>query len=253
MSLDFQICLDRSDQSRLRFVFGLKCPENLLINGAVRHDMLNDHSFSSLTLPPEPCYGLGIELQGPCEAEPDDCVAAGLEIETVSSRSRVDQGYWDFAVVPSADTVGFVQLGKRDTPIMQPFHDPLQIMLVPIGHQKRLTVCRLDDVLQSIQLLLMNGDRIPGIVVNGTIGHLGELAGEDCGRALRCAAAFTAAADYLGKNCAGGESFTVGDVTVKGMTGQTAQALADGLRQSAERLMAPYAVSGTFCFKGVRG
>ena len=71
--------------------------------------------------------------------------------------------------------------------------------------------------------------------------------------ALRCAAAFTAAADYLGKNCAGGESFTVGDVTVKGMTGQTAQALADGLRQSAERLMAPYAVSGTFCFKGVRG
>ena len=62
-----------------------------------------------------------------------------------------------------------------------------------------------------------------------------------------------AAADYLGKNCAGGESFTVGDVTVKGMTGQSAQALADGLRQSAERLMAPYAVSGTFCFKGVRG
>ena len=80
-----------------------------------------------------------------------------------------------------------------------------------------------------------------------------QIAGEDCGRALRCAAAFTAAADYLGKNCAGGESFTVGDVTVKGMTGQTAQALADGLRQSAERLMAPYAVSGTFCFKGVRG
>lgn len=39
LSLDFQICLDRSDQSRLHFVFGLKCPENLLINSAVRHDM----------------------------------------------------------------------------------------------------------------------------------------------------------------------------------------------------------------------
>ena len=62
-------------------------------------------------------------------------------------------------------------------------------------------------------------------------------AGEVCSGVLRCAAAFTAAAD----------------VTVKGMTGQSAQALADGLRQSAERLMAPYAVSGTFCFKGVRG
>ena len=92
----------------------------------------------------------------------------------------MDQGYRDFAVVPSADTVGFVQLGKRDMAIMQPFHDPLQIMLIPIGHQKRLAVCRLDNVLQSVQLLLVNGDRIPGIVVNGTIGHLGELAGEGC-------------------------------------------------------------------------
>ena len=85
LSLDFQICLDRSDQSRLRFVFGLKCPENLLINSAVRRDMLNDHSFGSLTLPPEPCYGLGIELQGPCEAEPDDGVAAGLKIEAAEA------------------------------------------------------------------------------------------------------------------------------------------------------------------------
>ena len=54
-------------------------------------------------------------------------------------------------------------------------------MLVPISHQKRLTVCRLDNVLQSVQLLLVNGDRIPGIVVNGTVGHLGEFAGEGCG------------------------------------------------------------------------
>lgn len=72
--------------------------------------------------------------------------------------------------------------------------------------------------------------------------------------ALRCAAAFTAAADYLGKNCAGAaESFTVGDVTVRSVSGQSAAALAGALRQSAERLMEPYAVSGTFCFKGVQG
>lgn len=48
--------------------------------------------------------------------------------------------------------------------------------------------------------------------------------------ALRCAAAFTAAADYLGKNCAGAESFTVGDVTVRGASGQSAMALAGALR-----------------------
>ena len=70
---------------------------------------------------------------------------------------------------------------------------------------------------------------------------------------LRCAAAFTAAADYLGKNCAGAESFTVGDVTVRGTSGQSAMALAGALRQSAERLMEPYAAFGAFCFKGVRG
>lgn len=75
----------------------------------------------------------------------------------------------------------------------------------------------------------------------------------DCGGALRCAAAFTAAADYLGKRCAGAESFTVGDVTVKQAAGQTAAALAKELRETAARLMEPYAVSGTFCFKGVRG
>ena len=49
---------------------------------------------------------------------------------------------------------------------------------------------------------------------------------------LRCAAAFTAAADYLGKNCAGAESFTVGDVTVRGASGQSAMTLAGALRQS---------------------
>ena len=62
-------------------------------------------------------------------------------------------------------------------------------------------------------------------------------AGEVCSGVLRCAAAFTAAADYLGKNCAGGESFTVGDVTVKGMTGQSAQALAEtGYRVLREQI-----------------
>ena len=78
-------------------------------------------------------------------------------------------------------------------------------------------------------------------------------AGEVCSGVLRCAATFTAAADYLGKNCAGAESFTVGDVTVRGASGQSAMALAGALRQSAERLMEPYAASGAFCFKGVRG
>lgn len=75
---------------------------------------------------------------------------------------------------------------------------------------------------------------------------------EDCGGALRCAAAFMAAADYLGKQCRA-ESFTVGEVTVRQSGGQSAAVMAETLRQTAERLMRPYAASGEFCFRGVRG
>ena len=75
---------------------------------------------------------------------------------------------------------------------------------------------------------------------------------EDCGGALRCAAAFMAAADYMGKRCRA-ESFTVGEVTVRQSGGQSAAVMAETLRQTAERLMHPYAASGNFCFRGVRG
>ena len=60
---------------------------------------------------------------------------------------------------------------------------------------------------------------------------------EDCGGALRCRA----------------ESFTVGEVTVRQSGGQSAAVMAETLRQTAERLMRPYAASGEFCFRGVRG
>ena len=74
---------------------------------------------------------------------------------------------------------------------------------------------------------------------------------EDCGGALR-SAAFMAAADYLGKQCRA-ESFTVGEVTVRQSGGRSTAVMAETLRQTAERLMRPYAASGEFCFRGVRG
>lgn len=81
----------------------------------------------------------------------------------------------------------------------------------------------------------------------------GSDATEDRETALRCAAAFTAAADYLGKQRMESASFTVGDVSVRSAAGQSGAALARELRETAERLMEPYAASGRFCFKGVRG
>ena len=83
-------------------------------------------------------------------------------------------------------------------------------------------------------------------------GRLREDAG-DCGEALCCAAAFTAAADLAAGQGGGMTSFTAGEISVKGCGGAEAIARAAALRQTAERLMAPYAQTGDFAFKGVRG
>jgi len=76
---------------------------------------------------------------------------------------------------------------------------------------------------------------------------------EDCGEAFACAAAFSAAADFLASRGGGSvESFTAGEISVK--TGSTSGGgQAEALRKSAERLMAPYALTEDFCFKGVQG
>lgn len=80
------------------------------------------------------------------------------------------------------------------------------------------------------------------------------VAAEDCGEALPCAAAFTAAADLAAGRSGGSVSaFTAGDISVKGRGAAEAAALAQGLRRTAEELMAPYAEAEDFCFKGVRG
>ena len=54
-------------------------------------------------------------------------------------------------------------------------------MLVPIRDQERLSVCRLNDVLQRIQLAIVKNMHLPGIVIDGAVGHLAELTGQDTG------------------------------------------------------------------------
>lgn len=75
---------------------------------------------------------------------------------------------------------------------------------------------------------------------------------EDCGEALPCAAAFTAAADLA----AGGDrvaSFSAGDISVRlGSAGECA-GRAEGLRQAAERLMEPFVRAEGLWARGVEG
>ena len=77
---------------------------------------------------------------------------------------------------------------------------------------------------------------------------------EDCGEAFPCAAAFTAAADLAAARSGGQVSgFTAGSVSVRIRGAAESCALAESLRRTAERLMAPFAVPDDFCFRGVRG
>lgn len=77
---------------------------------------------------------------------------------------------------------------------------------------------------------------------------------EDCGTAFSCAAAFTAAADLAaGRSGSAVASFKAGDVSVESRNGADGAALAEALRQTAERLMAPYAVPGDLALRRVRG
>lgn len=80
------------------------------------------------------------------------------------------------------------------------------------------------------------------------------LSPEDCGQAFPCAAAFTAAADAsLGQSGGGLASVTAGEISLRGRGAADSAALAEGMRQAAERLMAPYAEAEDFAFRGVRG
>lgn len=75
---------------------------------------------------------------------------------------------------------------------------------------------------------------------------------ENCLESFCCAAAFTAAAELAAGQGGGVSSFTVGAVSVKGCGGMESAARAAALRETAERLMEPYAAVSGFCFKGVR-
>ena len=81
------------------------------------------------------------------------------------------------------------------------------------------------------------------------------VAAEDCGQAFVCAAAFSAAADFLtGEGgSAAASSFSAGEISVSTSSAADRSACAQALRDTAEELMAPYAQPGNFSFRSVRG
>ena len=75
---------------------------------------------------------------------------------------------------------------------------------------------------------------------------------EDCGEALPCAAAFTAAAD-LAAGEGGAASFSAGELSVNLGSGADRARRAERLRQAAERLMEPFVRAEGLWVRGVEG
>ena len=76
---------------------------------------------------------------------------------------------------------------------------------------------------------------------------------ESCEEAFCCAAALTAAADYaVGADVDAVSEFSAGEISVHLRSGTERTLVSKALRDTAERLMAPYVKDSVFCFKGVQ-
>lgn len=78
---------------------------------------------------------------------------------------------------------------------------------------------------------------------------------EDCSDTFCCAAAVSAAADFLTlqSSTAGAASFTAGEVSVRERDAGEVAKVAQSLRETAEHLMSPYIDPQQFQFRSVQG
>ena len=119
---------------------------------AFRDNVVDDHRVF-LPLPPESCIQLLVQLQRPGKSEPDDGATSILQIQTMTRRCRVDQCKWDLSSVPVIDV-----LCRINAPgIFEPSLDTLEVVLIPVRHQKGLAVCSFYQIFQGIQLSVMDG------------------------------------------------------------------------------------------------
>ena len=96
----------------------------------------------------------------------------------MAGRSRVDQSDRKLTRIPPLDTFSAVDFVVLDLLPVQPFPYPFQIVLIPVRHQNRLSVCCFDQVFQRIQLFLMERQHLFVIGVDCTTRQLRELSTE---------------------------------------------------------------------------
>ena len=85
----------------------------------------------------------------------------------------MDDGHRDFAAVPVGDVLAGLQF-----PDIKALFDTLQVVTEPVGHQNRLAVGGFDDVFQCVQFPVVELYRVAGVGIDGTVGKLGQFAGQ---------------------------------------------------------------------------
>ena len=97
--------------------------------------MMYDNRSGLLSLSPETGVCLLVQFQRPRHRVPDDGAASGLKVQTVTCGRWLYQGDRNLACIP----VGNVGIGL-DFPAVEPLHDGIPFMLVPVSNQGRLAV-----------------------------------------------------------------------------------------------------------------
>ena len=137
------------------------------------------HDGLLLPLAVEAGVGLLVELQRPSEAEPDDDVPTALEVQAVARRGGMRQEEGDGAGVPAVDVVAVLQLHRVIS--SEPLPDACRLVAEGIEDEDRLSVGRLDDFLQRVELGSVDVVHLLVAVVDGPAGELQELVREGGG------------------------------------------------------------------------
>ena len=124
--------IDGLHQAVLVGVLAVQRLDHHLVGTTLDDQPVNDDALG-LALAVEPRFALGVKLQAPGQAVPDQVVTALLQVQPVSGKCRMDEGHRDLSRVPVGEVLRLSQfLG------FHPLPDMVLIVLEPVRHQDRL-------------------------------------------------------------------------------------------------------------------
>ena len=99
-----------------------------------------------------------------------------LQVQAVAGGSGLGDGDGDFSRVPVLQIGGGFQLAHSIWILRAVFFETLlnarEVVLIGVHHQHRLSVRRLDEIFQRIQLLVVNDADVVELIIYRAVGQL---------------------------------------------------------------------------------